>query len=189
MACCFSNLGILRRWWLDWSYISYRASQVALVVKNLPAKADVGQEDPLEEGMATLSSNLAWRIPWTKEPGRLQSMGSQSGTRLKRLSMHPYLLQAGQEYLMYCFPPVNKFPFHTRDIHYLSFSYRLHSNLRLFFWEGTIAASKYLRESSGQGFFRRDWKISLKLSLLAYFSLLFSSPCFLLMPNQYKKEH
>jgi len=45
---------------------------VALVVKNLPAKAgDVGQEDPLEEGMATHSSNLAWRIPWTKEPGRL----------------------------------------------------------------------------------------------------------------------
>ena len=36
-----------------------------------------GQEDPLEECMATLSSALAWRIPWTKEPGRLQSIGSQ----------------------------------------------------------------------------------------------------------------
>ena len=35
------------------------------------------QEDPLEEGMATHSSILAWRIPWTEEPGRLQSMGSQ----------------------------------------------------------------------------------------------------------------
>ena len=34
-------------------------------------------EDPLEEGMATHSSILAWRIPWTEEPGRLQSMGSQ----------------------------------------------------------------------------------------------------------------
>ena len=37
----------------------------------------LGWEDPLEEGMATHSSILAWRIPWTEEPGRLQSMGSQ----------------------------------------------------------------------------------------------------------------
>ena len=36
-----------------------------------------GQEDPLEKGMATHSSILAWRIPWTKEPSQLQSMGSQ----------------------------------------------------------------------------------------------------------------
>ena len=35
-----------------------------------------GQEDPLEKEMATLSSILAWKIPWTEEPGRLQSMGS-----------------------------------------------------------------------------------------------------------------
>ena len=37
----------------------------------------LGQEDPLEEEMATLSSTLAWEIPWTEEPGRLQSMGSK----------------------------------------------------------------------------------------------------------------
>ena len=36
-----------------------------------------GQEDPLEKGMTTHSSILAWRIPWTEDPGRLQSMGSQ----------------------------------------------------------------------------------------------------------------
>ena len=36
-----------------------------------------GQEDPLEEGMATHSSLLAWRIPWTEEPGGIQSMGLQ----------------------------------------------------------------------------------------------------------------
>ena len=40
-------------------------------------------EDPLEEGMATHSSILAWRIPWTEEPGGLESMGSQSRTRPK----------------------------------------------------------------------------------------------------------
>ena len=38
----------------------------------------LGREDPLEEGMATHSSTLAWRIPWTEEPGGLQSMGSQT---------------------------------------------------------------------------------------------------------------
>ena len=52
------------------------------MVKNLPAMQEtwfrsLGQEDPLEKGMATHSSILAWRIPWTEEPGRLQSMGSQ----------------------------------------------------------------------------------------------------------------
>ena len=50
-------------------------------VNNLPGDAGdmvsiPGQEDPLEEGMATHSSVLAWRIPWTEEPGGLQSMGS-----------------------------------------------------------------------------------------------------------------
>ena len=58
------------------------ASLVAQMVKNLPAMEEtwvrsLGWEDPLEEGMATHSSNLAWKIPWMEEPGRLQSMGSQ----------------------------------------------------------------------------------------------------------------
>ena len=57
-------------------------SLVAQTVKNLPAMQEtkvqsLGQEDPLEKDMATHSSILAWRIPWTKEPGRLQFMGSQ----------------------------------------------------------------------------------------------------------------
>ena len=54
---------------------------MALVVKNWPANAenkrDGGQKDPLEEGMATHSSILSWRIPWTEEPGRLHSMELQ----------------------------------------------------------------------------------------------------------------
>ena len=54
------------------------ASQVALVVKNPPVNAGgLGWEDPLEKKMATCSSILAWRIPWTEDPGRLQSIGSQ----------------------------------------------------------------------------------------------------------------
>ena len=49
------------------------------MVKNPPANADLilGQEDPLEKEMATYSSILAWKISWTEEPGRLQSMGLQ----------------------------------------------------------------------------------------------------------------
>ena len=42
----------------------------------------LGREDPLEKGMATHSSVLTWRIPWTEEPGGLQSMGTQSWTQL-----------------------------------------------------------------------------------------------------------
>ena len=57
------------------------------VVKNLPAKQEtqvlsLGREGPREKEMATHCSTLAWRIPWTEEPGGLQSMGSQSQTRL-----------------------------------------------------------------------------------------------------------
>ena len=61
---------------------------VAQRVKNLPAIQEtwgrsLGWEDPLEKGMATHSSILAWRIPWTEEPGGLQSMGfSKSWTQL-----------------------------------------------------------------------------------------------------------
>ena len=58
---------------------------MALVVKNLPAKAGNKRDivlipdwaNPLEEGMATHSSVLAWRIPWTEEPGELWSMGQK----------------------------------------------------------------------------------------------------------------
>ena len=55
-------------------------SLVAQTVKNLPAMWEsrvhsLGTEDPLEKGMATYSSILAWRIPWTEEPGGLQFMG------------------------------------------------------------------------------------------------------------------
>ena len=58
------------------------ASKVAQMVKRLPTIREtwfrsLGQEDPLEKEMATLSSILAWKIPWTEEPGRLQSIGSQ----------------------------------------------------------------------------------------------------------------
>ena len=70
-----------------WEGISYPlqyswASLMAQMVKNPPAMWEtwvrsLGWEDPMEEGMATHSSILAWRVPWTEEAGRLQCMGSQ----------------------------------------------------------------------------------------------------------------
>ena len=64
-----------------------RASLVAQRLKCLPGMWEtlvrsLSWEDPLEKEMATHSSTLAWRIPWREEPGRLQSMGLQSQTRL-----------------------------------------------------------------------------------------------------------
>jgi len=61
-------------------YLCYRS--VAQMVKHLPAMQEtwvqsLSWEDPLEKGMATHSSIPAWKIPWTEEPGGLQSMGSQ----------------------------------------------------------------------------------------------------------------
>ena len=63
------------------------------MVKNLPAMQETwvrsqGWEDPLEEGMAIHSSILAWRVPWTEEPGGLQSTGSHSQTRLSDEEQH-----------------------------------------------------------------------------------------------------
>ena len=62
------------------------ASLIAQLVKKLPAMQETSvqfldREDPREEETATHSSILAWRIPWTEEPGRLQSMGLQRVTR------------------------------------------------------------------------------------------------------------
>ena len=73
----------------------------------------LGQEDPLEKEMATHSSILAWRIPWTEEPGGLQSTGSQSQTRLSNLtfsdlsySVPVTLLTLYQNFLFYLSHPL-----------------------------------------------------------------------------------
>ena len=89
---------------LKHSYISFyyiiwyiiRASLVAQTVKNQPAMQEtwvwsLDREDPLEKGMSTYSSILAWRIPWTEEPGKLQSMGSQR-VRHDRVTKHTHVV-------------------------------------------------------------------------------------------------
>ena len=78
LVICTSILGYNKKTYL----CTYRASLVAQRIKLLPAMQEtrvwsLGWEDPLEKEMATYSSIPAWRIPWTEEPGGLQSMGSQ----------------------------------------------------------------------------------------------------------------
>ena len=65
-------------------------------VKNLPAKQEtwvrsLGWEDPLEKGIATHSSILAWEIPWTEEPAGLQSMGSQRSRQKEKISSYSHM--------------------------------------------------------------------------------------------------
>ena len=67
------------------------ASLVTQMVKNLPAMQEtqvqsLGWEDPLEKGMTTHSSILAWRIPWTEELSRLQTMGIAESDTIERLT-------------------------------------------------------------------------------------------------------
>ena len=92
VLCKFLTLGPSPGW----------APQVAPVVRDPPVNAgdlrdcgvwSLGREDPLEKGMATHSNILAWRIPWTEEPGGLQSTGSQESDRTEWLTLSPDLTQ------------------------------------------------------------------------------------------------
>ena len=76
-----SNLGLLHCRQILYQ-LSTREALGAQSVKHLPASCEtqvqsLGWEDPLEKEMAIHSGNLAWKIPWTEEPGRLQCIGSQ----------------------------------------------------------------------------------------------------------------
>ena len=69
-------------WWATVHGVTKRASLVAQMVKHLSTMWEtqvqsLGWEDPLEKEMAIHSSTIAWKIPWTEEPGRVQSVGSQ----------------------------------------------------------------------------------------------------------------
>ena len=78
----------------DWNFVLLSVVPlVTQMVKNLPVTWEtqvrsVGREAPLEKGMAT-HSTLAWRIPWTEEPGGLQSMGSQRGRHDWATNIYP----------------------------------------------------------------------------------------------------
>ena len=106
-----------------------RASLIVQLVKNLPLQETQVRflvwEDPLEKEMATHSSILAWRNPWTEEPGRLQSIRSQESNTTEQLStarnMHVYVrlnlfavhLELSQHCLLISYTPVQnkKFSF------------------------------------------------------------------------------
>ena len=88
-------------------YWATSLSLIAKSVKNLPAMQDTQvrslcQKDPLENEMATHCSILAWKIPWTEEPGGPQSLGSQELDMTKRLNLHhqQYLLLNNDSYYL-----------------------------------------------------------------------------------------
>ena len=90
-ATLWTLLSIFSYWYIIWW-----TSLVAQTVKSLPVMQvnwvqSLGPEDPPEKGMTTHSSILAWRIPWTEEPGRLQSMSKESDTT-EQLTLSLFLL-------------------------------------------------------------------------------------------------
>ena len=83
------------------------------MVKNLLAMQEIpvgslGREDPLEKEMATHSTILAWKIPWTEEPGRLQPMGSQRVRYNEQLTLSLYYLKYISKFSS--FPNIPQYP-------------------------------------------------------------------------------
>ena len=90
---CFQIFAIEDNVCSGFYYVEVGASLIAQLVKNLPAVQEtwvqfLGWEDPPEKEMATHSSTLAWKIPWTEEPGGLQSMGLLESDMTERLHCH-----------------------------------------------------------------------------------------------------
>ena len=90
---------------------NFGAFKVVLVVKNpLPVQEgsvlSLGWEEPLEEGMATHSSTIAWRIPWPDKPGGLQSIGLRSQTQLtqQQQQQHGSFISSFFKESLYCSP-------------------------------------------------------------------------------------
>ena len=111
---------------LGWGFPSLHKVLLCLLVvqtvNNLPAMREtqvwsLGQEDPLEKGMATHSSVLVWRISWTEEPGGLQSMGSQRvgqgwAANIPTFKRVLTFLRYGNQTLL-----VFSFPYHTHPVY------------------------------------------------------------------------
>ena len=81
----------------------------------------LGREDLLKKGMATHSSIFAWRIPWTKEPGRIQSVGCKESDMTEQPTLNTYKCKLTQSYLqLVCQSHVTKIFNFKRDIYTLS---------------------------------------------------------------------
>ena len=99
----FQHSPVDKYWITLWGRSTFLSRPLmAQMVKNLPAIQEswvpsLGQENPLEKGMATHSSILAWRIPWTEEPGQLQSLGCKESHMTEQLTHRTFL--GGQQSL------------------------------------------------------------------------------------------
>ena len=109
---------------------SVMSSLVAQIVKNLPAMRktwapSLGWEDHLEKGMSTHSSILAWRIPWTEEPGRLQSMKSMVDSNRCFLSVMENRGENPERNLSLCHHSPTKYLYET-----MKYGFAPHSTMR-----------------------------------------------------------
>ena len=99
-TCVVREVSLTLRMRNMWSFIAcYCASSRGSLVAQRESVCNANQEDPLEKGMATHSSILAWRIPWTEQPGRPQSMGPQSWIQLSNQHFLSSLVWAGPNLL------------------------------------------------------------------------------------------
>ena len=100
------------RMWLShfstrfWGFLRGTSSKETAFQCRRNAGLILGSERPLEEGMTTHSSILAWRIPWTEEPGRVQAMGSQESDMTEWLSTHSdnKMLRTWAHFIIYKIP-------------------------------------------------------------------------------------
>ena len=118
------------------TFFLYPASLVAQTVKHLPAMWDtwvrsLGRVDPLEEEMATHSSTLAWKIPWTEEPGGLQSMRSQRVRHDWATSLSFFFIP----YLIFFFSPFLYIQKHLLMIYYIEIISLVH----FFYFQSLLA--------------------------------------------------
>ena len=118
--------------------------------------------------MAPHSSTLAWKIPWTEEPGRLQSMGSHSWTRLKRLSsssrrMHRLSSWPGKEYFMKQKQGIADTVYHDNNFIFIFENYKLLLNCKLF--HRPVVLTLWCASSSSVELFQNYRCLALSLDL------------------------
>ena len=137
-----SQNGLHLKPYLQWILINdeiwdFCPSLMAQMVKNLPAMQEtqvgsLGQENPLEKGMGTHSSILAWRIPWTEKPDRLQSMGSQrvAHDRATNTFFHTFTFKMIFRWDFWsCVDPVMGWNFQELGVKWMHFAFGVHVTL------------------------------------------------------------
>ena len=118
-----------------------------------------GWEDPLEEGMATHSSILAWRIPWTEEPGRLQSTGSQT-------VRHDWATKHSTDYFIHQQQKLRSSQSYTEySPRYHGLGHKTHLNKTLKSRNNAVSALRTQWNATGNQQEKENWKIKIQVEI------------------------